>query len=106
MPTVPSPAPAPACTRSYGARVRVPQVGRSRSRINRGDGSDAPACSCATHVVTFMIATARLLLRPFSLTDVPKVFAMGDEAGMRRWIPDQVYRDERHAEHVVTALMA
>ena len=53
-----------------------------------------------------MISTSRLILRPFSLADVPKVFVMGDEAGMRRWIPDQVYRDEQHAEQVVRALIA
>jgi len=52
-----------------------------------------------------MISTSRLLLRPFSLADVPKVFVMGGEEGMRRWIPDQVYRDQEHAEHVVRALM-
>lgn len=53
-----------------------------------------------------MIDTPRLRLRPFTLADVPKVFVMSREAGMRRWIPDQVYRDERHAEEVVRALMA
>ena len=52
-----------------------------------------------------MISTPRLLLRPFSLADVPKVFAMGGEEGIRRWIPDQVYRDQQHAELVVRALM-
>lgn len=53
-----------------------------------------------------MISTSRLLLRPFSPADVPKVFVMGSEEGIRRWIPDQVYRDQRHAEQVVSALMA
>jgi RimJ/RimL family protein N-acetyltransferase len=53
-----------------------------------------------------MISTSRLLLRPFSLGDVPKVFVMGGEDGIRRWVPDQVYRDQRHAEQVVSALMA
>lgn len=53
-----------------------------------------------------MIPTARLLLRPFTLADVPKVFAMSREDGMRRWIPDQVYGDEREAAQVVSALMA
>ena len=53
-----------------------------------------------------MISTARLLLRPFSEADVPKVFVMSREDGMRRWIPDQVYRDEAEAEQVVRALMA
>ena len=31
---------------------------------------------------------------------------MSTEDGMRRWIPDQVYRDEQHAEEVARALMA
>ena len=53
-----------------------------------------------------MISSTRLLLRPFVLADVPKVFAMGDEDGIRRWIPDQVYRDQEHAELVVRALIA
>jgi ribosomal-protein-alanine N-acetyltransferase len=53
-----------------------------------------------------MISTPRLLLRPFSPADVPKVFAMGNEGGIRRWIPDQVYRDQHHAELVVRALIA
>lgn len=53
-----------------------------------------------------MLSTARLLLRPFTLGDVPKVFAMSREDGMRRWIPDQVYRDEAHAEDVLRALIA
>lgn len=30
---------------------------------------------------------------------------MSVEEGMRRWIPDQVYRDEHHAMRVVRALM-
>ena len=53
-----------------------------------------------------MLSTARLLLRPFTLVDTPKIFAMSHEAGMRRWIPDQVYRDEEHADQIVRALMA
>jgi ribosomal-protein-alanine N-acetyltransferase len=52
-----------------------------------------------------MITSSRLVLRPFTLADVQKVFAMSGEAGMRRWIPDQVYRDAEHAEQVVRALM-
>jgi [ribosomal protein S5]-alanine N-acetyltransferase len=53
-----------------------------------------------------MIPTSRLMLRAFTLADVPKLLVMSAEEGMRRWIPDQVYRDERHAEHVVRALVA
>ena len=53
-----------------------------------------------------MIATSRLRLRPFAFGDVPKLFAMSLEDGIRRWLPDQVYRDEQHAEEVIRALMA
>ena len=52
-----------------------------------------------------MITTTRLLLRPFTLADTAKSFAMSQEAGLRRWIPDQVYRDEQHAEQVLRALI-
>lgn len=53
-----------------------------------------------------ILTTPRLRLRPFALADVGKLFAMSVEAGMRRWIPDQVYRDEQHAEQVVRTLTA
>lgn len=53
-----------------------------------------------------MITTPRLLLRPFTLADTAKIFAMSQEAGLRRWIPDQVYRDAQHAEEVLRALIA
>jgi ribosomal-protein-alanine N-acetyltransferase len=53
-----------------------------------------------------MISTSRLLLRPFVLTDVARLFVMSRERGIGRWMPDQVYRDEAHAEQVCRALMA
>ncbi len=53
-----------------------------------------------------MIATARLVLRPFVLADVPAIFALSLEDGMRRWIPDQVYADEAEADRVLRALIA
>jgi [ribosomal protein S5]-alanine N-acetyltransferase len=53
-----------------------------------------------------VIATARLRLRPLTPADVPKIFSMSQESGMRRWIPDQVYRDEAHAADVVATLAA
>ena len=52
-----------------------------------------------------MISTARLVLRPFTLEDVPAIFAMSLEPALGRWIPDQVYRDEQHAEEVVRSLI-
>lgn len=53
-----------------------------------------------------MISTSRAILRTFTIDDVSKLFVMSIEEGMRRWIPDQVYRDEQHAGEVVRALMA
>ncbi len=53
-----------------------------------------------------MITTSRLLLRPFRISDAPKLFVMSREDGLRRWLPDQVYRDQQHAEQVARALMA
>lgn len=51
-----------------------------------------------------MISTARLRLRRFTLADAPKLLVMSVEPGMRQWIPDQVYRDQAHAEDVVRLL--
>jgi len=56
--------------------------------------------------VSAVLATARLRLRPFTAADVPAVFAMSREAGLRRWLPDQVYRDEAEAADVLAALAA
>lgn len=53
-----------------------------------------------------MIETARLLLRPIVLADIPALYAMSLEPALGKWIPDQVYRDEAHAEEVVRALIA
>jgi ribosomal-protein-alanine N-acetyltransferase len=53
-----------------------------------------------------MLTTARLLVRPFTLADVPMIFALSQEDGVRRWIPDQVYADLDEAERVIRALMA
>lgn len=53
-----------------------------------------------------MLATARLRLRPFVESDAAKLFVMSQEAGLRRWLPDQVYRDPQHAAEVARALIA
>ena len=53
-----------------------------------------------------MITTARLVLRHFTLADVPALYAMSREPALGRWIPDQVYRDEAHAEEVARTLIA
>jgi len=38
------------------------------------------------------------------MDDVVKVFQMSQEDGMRKWIPDQVYKDESHAKDVINFL--
>lgn len=53
-----------------------------------------------------VLTTARLHLRPFTAADVPAVYEMSREAGLRRWLPDQVYRDEAEAAEVLAALAA
>ncbi|MBL9020090.1 MAG: GNAT family N-acetyltransferase [Myxococcales bacterium] len=52
-----------------------------------------------------MITTARLLLRPLVPGDVPAIYTMSLEPALGKWIPDQVYRDEEHAEEVVLMLI-
>ncbi len=52
-----------------------------------------------------MITTERLLLRPLVIADVTAIFTMSLEPALGKWIPDQVYRDEDHAEEVVRALI-
>ncbi|MCP4499265.1 MAG: GNAT family N-acetyltransferase [Deltaproteobacteria bacterium] len=50
------------------------------------------------------ILTASLELRPFAPQDVAKALAMSQESKSRRWLPDQVYDDEKKAKHVVLEL--
>lgn len=52
-----------------------------------------------------MIETERLLLRHLTSDDVGKVFRMSREEGIRRWIPDQVYRDEEESATVIKSLI-
>ena len=52
------------------------------------------------------LETRSLILRPLALRDTRKILEMSREAGMRRWIPSQVYRDEKHASSVLTFLIS
>lgn len=52
------------------------------------------------------IKTPSLMLRQFIPEDAAKVFCMSREAGMREWIPDQVYENERAALDVLQYLIA
>jgi len=51
------------------------------------------------------IVTASLTLRGFTLADVPRLFAMSQQASLRAWIPDQVYADEPEAGEVLRHLI-
>ena len=51
------------------------------------------------------IAASKLSLQ-IELEDAAKVFAMSQEPGIRKWIPDQVYKDERNAIEVLQYLIA
>lgn len=46
------------------------------------------------------------MLRHFTLDDSLKVFIMSQEAGMKEWIPDQVYKNEQHASEVIGYLIS
>ena len=53
----------------------------------------------------FRIETESLVLRPLTLGDTRRMLEMSQEDCARRWLPSQVYPDERHAvtaiEHLI-----
>lgn len=49
---------------------------------------------------------SHVYLRKFSLNDIEKVFQMSLEKGMKQWIPDQVYEDEKETKEVLEYLIA
>jgi len=51
------------------------------------------------------IASVSVTLRCFTEDDAPKVFAMSQEAGVRAWLPDQVYENEARALEVLRHLI-
>ncbi|MBW2367929.1 MAG: GNAT family N-acetyltransferase [Deltaproteobacteria bacterium] len=51
------------------------------------------------------IYTSSLIIREFTKRDVPKVYVMSVESGIRNWIPDQVYRNEEHTSEVLGHLI-
>ncbi len=51
------------------------------------------------------IATDRLVLRRFVRTDAARLLFLSREPGLVTWLPDQVYRDEAHADEVLAYLM-
>ena len=53
----------------------------------------------------FHLETPSLVLRPLALSDTSPILEMSQEQSARRWLPSQVYRDERHAAAGVEYLM-
>ncbi|NRF72120.1 GNAT family N-acetyltransferase [Aquincola sp. S2] len=47
-----------------------------------------------------------MVLRAFAPSDAPRIFALSQEDGMRKWLSNQVYRDEAHAASVLAFLAA
>jgi RimJ/RimL family protein N-acetyltransferase len=52
------------------------------------------------------LETRSLILRPLTLRDTRKILEMSREDGIRKWIPSQVYRDEKHASSVLAFLIS
>lgn len=53
-----------------------------------------------------VVRTPSLVLRHFSVADVGDIVRLSREDSLRKWIPDQVYRDEREAADVLRFLVA
>lgn len=53
-----------------------------------------------------MIETENLILRPFTPADSKKVYEMSLENGIKKWIPDQVYKNENEAREVLEFLIS
>lgn len=53
-----------------------------------------------------ILETQNLILREFNLEDIPKIYLMSQEESIKKWLPDQVYRDEEEAEDIVKFLIS
>ena len=51
------------------------------------------------------LSTARLLMRSFTFTDAPSLYALSREETLRRRMPDQVYGSVKEAEEAAAHLM-
>lgn len=52
------------------------------------------------------LMTQNLILRPFTINDVRRIYQLSQEDGLKQWIPDQVYKDENEAKDVIEYLMS
>lgn len=58
-----------------------------------------------TMIESLNLQTEILTLRHFTLADTQKVFAMSQEQGLKKWIPDQVYKNEGQTREVLNFLI-
>ena len=64
----------------------------------------SPPCNEQTDPL--LIQTQTLTLRKFVPEDARKLFHMSQEEILRTWLPNQVYRDEKHAASVLESLIS
>ena len=53
-----------------------------------------------------ILTTKRLIIREFNLYDISKVYIMSREKGIKKWLPDQVYKDKEETEEVLKYLIS
>ncbi|MBT4762897.1 MAG: GNAT family N-acetyltransferase [Bdellovibrionaceae bacterium] len=51
------------------------------------------------------IETNNLIVRPFIMSDLTKVFQLSQELSLAKWMPDQVYKDEEETAGVLDFLI-
>ena len=83
----------------YPEADKSPRSSGSRLILSIGQGERAEMSRFVP------VHTPSLILREFVIEDVPTVFQMSLESGMRRWIPDQVHRSEDHTTEVLEYLI-
>lgn len=52
------------------------------------------------------IETNRLFIREFTLADTKEIYQLSRESSMKKWLPDQVYKDEKEAYDVLNFLIS
>src|SRR6056297_2991023 len=52
------------------------------------------------------IETKNLVIRPLSILDTEKVYEMSQEAGMKAFLPDQVYESKEQTKEIIEFLIS
>ncbi len=53
-----------------------------------------------------VLITERLRIRNFTLSDTKQIYQMSREEGIKKWLPDQVYKDKEEAKEVLKFLIS